>query len=102
MADIVITARGSTVQASPDDRIVVRLPENASTGYQWAISEVDPRLAVDSNELELPDPLLPGAPGTRVVRLRPTGPGRARISMELKRRWEDDPVERFGAEVIVG
>ncbi len=101
MAEIVVAVDGSSVRASLGDRIVVRLPENASTGYQWTVSGLDASLAVESNRLELPDPLLPGAPSTRVVRLRPTAPGRAVISLQLKRRWEHEPVERFSAEVVV-
>jgi predicted secreted protein len=35
MADIEVREQGMRVIASPGDRIVIRIPENGTTGYQW-------------------------------------------------------------------
>jgi len=100
MADIEVTASGATVTASPADRIVIRLAENATTGYQWSVAEAG-GFDVESSELLLPGSAAPGAAGQRVVRLRPRGPGRARVRLHLKRAWEPGPVDRFDLDVIV-
>jgi predicted secreted protein len=101
MADIEAGASGTTVSISRSDRVVVRLPENASTGYRWSVTELSDRLEVASDELILPGQAGPGAAGERVLRLRPRQPGRAQVSLHLKRDWEPEPVARFDLEVEV-
>jgi inhibitor of cysteine peptidase len=41
MADVEITENGSTTTVEHGDEIVLRLPENATTGYRWAIDRLD-------------------------------------------------------------
>lgn len=101
MADIEVVTSGTTVNASPSDRIVIRLEENATTGYQWSVVETGHVLEVESSELSLPGSPAPGTAGQRVVRLRPRGPGRARVCLQLKRGWEPEPIDRFGLDVGV-
>lgn len=99
MTDILVSASGMKVSASPSDRIVVRLPENGSTGYQWVITEIGEPLEVESNEFARHGQFAPGAAGERVVILRLRGPGRARVSLQLKRSWEPEPIDLFEFEV---
>ena len=101
MADIEVRTTGSAITMSPADRIVVRLPENASTGYQWSIAQFGEPLEVVSNELILPGQMAPGAAGERVVIIQPRRPGHAKLHLELKRGWEHDPIEQFEADVHV-
>lgn len=101
MAEIEVHSSGTVVSASPSDRIVIRVPENATTGYRWAVAEVGGQLAIESNDFIAPETALPGAGGQRVVVVRPTRPGRARVSLALKRAWEAEPIERFECEVDV-
>lgn len=101
MADIEVRMDGATVDAKPGDRVVIRLPENGSTGYQWVLSEVDDGLEVESNDLSLPGTARPGAGGERVVVLQARKRGPARVSLQLKREWEPEPIERFTATVNV-
>jgi len=101
MADLEVTASGSTVTASPADRIVIRLAESATSGYQWSVAEAGEALEVESSELSLPGSAAPGAAAQRVIRLRPRGPGRARVRLHLKRAWEPEPADRFDLDVIV-
>ncbi len=95
MSDIEVGASGERIRSSAADRIIVRLSENATTGYQWSIAEMTDVLDVESNELVLPSALVPGAGGQRVLVLRPVGIGRGRVLLTLQRRWEPEPVERF-------
>ncbi len=101
MADIEVRASGETIRSSPRDRVVVRLPENGSTGYQWSITEITDPLEVESDELVLPSELVRGAAGQRVVTIRARGIGRGRVALKLQRRWESEPVEHFELEVDV-
>jgi inhibitor of cysteine peptidase len=101
MADIEVHTTGSAITVSAADRIVLRLPENASTGYQWSIAQLGELLEVVSNELILPGQMAPGAAGERVVTIQPRGPGHAHLRLEQKRGWEHDPIEQFEADVHV-
>ncbi len=101
MADIEVRTTGSRITVSAVDRIVVRLPENASTGYQWSIAQLGEPLEVMSNEFTLPGQIVPGAAGERVVIIQPRGPGHAQLRLELKRSWERNPIEQFEADVQV-
>jgi predicted secreted protein len=67
--------------------LVVRLPENRTTGYRWQLS-VPPALSVDDDSYEAAEPGRPGSGGTRIVRLRPTEPGTHRLGAALRRPWE--------------
>ena len=101
MADIEAGASGTTVTISLSDRVVVRLAENASTGYRWSVTGLGDGLEVASDRLTLPGQAAPGAGGERVLLLRPLKPGRAQVSLHLKREWEPEPVDRFELGVDV-
>ena len=101
MADIEVRSSGGIVRASPADRIVVRVPENATTGYRWSITEVGETLEIVANDFVLPAELIPGAGGERVVVVRPRRIGRGRVALRLQREWEPEPIDRFEFEVDV-
>ena len=101
MTDIEVRASGAKISASQSDRIVLRLPENASTGYQWSVTEIGELLETESDELVLPHRMVPGAGGQRVIIVRFHRPGRARLVLDLKRRWEREPIDHFEVEVHV-
>ena len=50
MTDIEIRTSGANITASQSDRVIVRLPENSTTGYQWSTAEIGEALEVESNE----------------------------------------------------
>lgn len=101
MADIEVRRAGSTVAASPGDRIVIRLPENGGTGYQWSVRHLGGPVEMESTELVFPNDLRPGAAGERIVVLRATTAGMARVSLQHKREWEPEPSDRFDVTVTV-
>lgn len=101
MADIEVHATGASVNAVAADRIIIKLPENGTTGYQWTIAEIGEPLAVESNEFTLPGQASPGAAGERVVVIRPRGSGRARVALDLRRAWEPEPIDHFELNVDV-
>ncbi len=101
MADIEVRTSGASVSASASDRIVIKLPENATTGYQWTLAEAGGPLEVESNDFVPPGQIIPGAAGHRVVVIKPRGSGRARVSLDLKRAWESEPIDHFEFNVDV-
>lgn len=70
--------------------LVVRLPENRTTGYRWHLSLPEEGLEATDDAYEAPAGIRPGAGGTRTVRLRATRPGTHRLVAELRRSWEGE------------
>ena len=101
MTDIEVRTSGANISASQSDRVVVRLPENSTTGYQWSIAEISGALEVESNEFFMRGQVRPGGGGERVVIVRPRRSGQARLSLDLKRRWEQNPIDHFEVGVNV-
>lgn len=101
MADVEVRQDGAVVSAEVGDRVLIRVPENAGTGYQWAIGEVGPGLEVESDRVELPSQLRPGAAAERVFVLRARAGGRDKVELRLRRSWEPEPIEVFRAEISV-
>ena len=67
--------------------VVLRLPENRTTGYRWELA-VPEGVAVEDDGYEAAPPGAPGAGGTRRFRLRPTAAGTHRVTAGLRRSWE--------------
>lgn len=101
MTDFEVRTSGANISATQSDRIVVRLPENATTGYQWSVTEIGEALEVESNEFLMQGQIAPGAAGERIVIVLPCRPGKARVSLDLKRQWEQKPIDHFEVEVNV-
>ena len=105
MADIEVRKPGSTVSARSGDELVVRLPEVATTGYQWAVDQISGPLKIVSSEVvpAVPqDGAPPGSGGERFIRVATTGKGSGAVRIELRRVWETEPADRFEFRVQVG
>jgi inhibitor of cysteine peptidase len=100
MSEIEVTESGTVTTVRPGDEIVLRLPENATTGYQWLVDSVAGPVDVVSSDLT-PVSGRPGSGGERVVRLRAAGRGSAAARLTLSRAWETEPVERFEVRLDV-
>ena len=85
---------GAVIALNVYDEVVVRLPENATTGYLWSA-------AVDGANVDVVDDRsVPpragagaGAAGERLIRLRANAPGAATVTLRLGRAWESAPAE---------
>jgi predicted secreted protein len=95
------TNGGSSMQATIGDTLVVRLPENSTTGHQWQF-ELPEGLSLLADETA-PARGAPGAAGERVLRLRADAPGRHALSAQLRRSWEAGaaPTAQFAVTVDV-
>ncbi len=78
----------TAVEAAVGDSLVIALPENGTTGYQWTVSATGDAVVVDTDELAPPESAAPGAAGRRLVTLRAAQAGNAVVTMRLERPWE--------------
>jgi len=106
MTDIVVSEMdlGREVVARAGDALVVRLPENPTTGFRWALASPDGNvLALMRDEFQAPAQAGVGAGGLRVFRFATKRPGSARIEFKLARAWEAAaPKALFSVDVKVG
>ncbi len=80
----------TAVEAAVGDSLVIALPENGTTGYQWTVSASGDAVVVDTDEFRPPESAAPGAAGHRLVTLRATRAGNAVVTCASSgrgRRW---------------
>lgn len=105
MAEIAVAEghNGASISARPGDRIVVRLPENRTTGFHWSGegAALD-GLQLESDEYVQEPSGAAGAGGVRVLRYVATGAGRTSLGLRLARSWEANaPRSEFSIEITV-
>lgn len=96
--------KGKTLEVRRDDLIVVRLPENPTTGYRWALDEDQHEiLFLEKSEFSLPKSPKVGGGGTRIFTFRAKRAGTAQIRLKNWRDWEGEAsvIDRFDSETVV-
>jgi inhibitor of cysteine peptidase len=90
---------------SPGESVVIRLPENPTTGYRWSVEEIDPAVVeVGESEFEPSQELRQaGAGGTRSFHLRARQSGTSPVTLVLRRPWESsgESLRRFQVNIEV-
>ena len=82
---------GKEVRVTMTDVIVLKLPENPTTGVRWSFEQINGPLKQVGDEYEPPDSSSGiGAMSTRVFRLQPLGSGTARLQLKRCQEWEGD------------
>jgi inhibitor of cysteine peptidase len=93
---------GRTVTAVVGDTISIRLPENPSTGFSWAVTSSDGLQQLESRfDTPSSSPELVGAPGTRVLIYEVTANGRQSVRATYERSWEAGAAEPFTLTIEV-
>ena len=88
---------GKTLAVDPEDVVVLELPEQAATGYQWTVETSGAAVVLERPAAG--DPGAPGAERTRVFEVRP-GPGRTQVTATKARSWETaPPLERLAVNL---
>lgn len=98
------TDNGQTLNLREGEHLMVALPGNATTGYEWQVEE-----APEENVLEFMEGLnylsfssLLGAPGTFLFRYEAKATGRGDLSLRYHRPWESmPPLQTFSVFVVV-
>jgi len=99
MREILVDATGDedrSIQAQPGDCVVVRLPENPTTGYRW---EAEASAAVEALEPRFHAPTAGplGAGGEREFAFVVSAPGE--VCFRHRRAWEAAGPPRFRLEI---
>ena len=106
MSDLTLTKaeKGGSFEVQKDDVIVVRLPENPTTGYRWAFEEVDGKiLEREGSDFALRSDAGIGGGGERSLTLRAKRAGMAHVELKLTRPWEQrEEIDRYNFTVQVG
>lgn len=94
--------RDAPARAGVGDSLLLTLPENAATGYQWVVAGLPDVLEPVSDEFVTPEHAAPGAGGTRRWRWTARRAGSGRLVLHLRRPWQpDDPADTVVVEVSV-
>jgi predicted secreted protein len=101
MAEVHVMGSGQRVTVSPSDRVVVVLEEKATAGYEWMVERVEEPLTLESSTVSAPSGSTPGAAARRRVVFAAGNPGDARVTLVLRRSWEEQPRQSFEFCVIV-
>jgi predicted secreted protein len=101
VGEVHVSAQDGEVRVGLGDDVVLRLPENATTGYRWHVESLQGGLEVAASDYAPPGGPLPGAGGTRELRLRPTEAGQGRLELVLRQPWGEDVAERHALRVTV-
>jgi inhibitor of cysteine peptidase len=94
---------GTEVQAHVGDTLEIRLPENATAGYRWAIEHADPTLlAEQSSDANYPNST-PGSGGIAILRVHAVSPGTGVFKLKYWRSFEGEAgiIRRFSVTVNI-
>jgi inhibitor of cysteine peptidase len=105
MSELTQADNGKLVEARPGDLIIIRLPENPTTGFRWTVDNVDP-LCVEAqgSSFSPARAAAVGSGGERTFSFQVKGEGgTGNIGLKLKRQWEADAsaVQRYSVTVKV-
>lgn len=109
VAEVKLTAvnEGSQQQLTRGQTLVVTLESNPTTGYTWAVAEVDKKVLAqvgdsvyDSSNT---NPNIVGAGGTETFRFRAENTGTTTLALFYRRSWETGvpPIKTFNVKVTV-
>lgn len=107
--EVTSSDNGRTISVRPRDEIVVVLPENATTGFRWAVDSLGDAVTLTQDGYPSPDEpprteQVFGRGGLREFRFEVVSPGTTTLTMKLWREWEGDAsvVEHFALVVDAG
>jgi len=81
-----------TVEMEPHDQLVLYIPANATTGFQWVLKDDFEERFVQliASEYQAPDSELMGAGGTALWSFKANEEGVTTLAFEYLRPWEED------------
>jgi len=85
------------------DVIVLKLPENPTTGVRWGFEQVNGPIKQVGDEYESPAGSAIGAMSTRVLTFKPLAPGIARLQLKRWQEWEGEASvdAKFSCEINI-
>lgn len=102
------TSNGKQIELKTGQTLVVTLESNPSTGYAWAIAQVDESLLQSQGEAEYQEKStggerLVGAGGAETLRFTALAAGKTTLELVYQRAWEKDvePAQTFTIQVVI-
>lgn len=93
---------GKRIAVSLGRRVILRLPENPSTGYRWELqSFAGDILEIHGDHYQPPAVLSPGAGGIRLFEFLAHAPGQVLLHLRLTRPWETERADAQTFDVTV-
>lgn len=91
---------GQSVDVTADTTLTVRLKENPTTGYRWAVDSSD---GLEPAGSQFQPGAFPGAGGTRILQFNVPSAGTHDLRLHHWREWEGESsiTDRFTAKVNV-
>lgn len=97
-----LEADGAAADVAPGERLELRLPENAGTGYQWVLDGPEPPLRVVEETLHPGGADRAGGTGEHRFVLHADAPGETTLVARHVRPWEPgSELRRFRLTVRV-
>ena len=98
------TDNARTVEVHLGDEVVLRLYENASTGYSWSFDDLDGKILTARDDGYGRQPEAVGGGGMRQWTLQTKAAGTTQIKLKLWRRWEGDASiqKRYSVTLVIG
>ncbi len=84
--------------------LAVRLPSNATTGFEWEVAKTDAKILPVEGETEFfaPQTDRAGAPGEQIWRFKGLAKGKVKLELHYRRPWEKvKPAQIWSASVEV-
>jgi len=85
---------GSEVQLATRDTFQIRLPENRTAGFRWAIQALPPFCQVTGDQFISPPAVL-GAAGEHIWAIETRGPGTSELVLSYGRSWESQATREY-------
>jgi len=84
------------ITAEPDETVEIRLPANATTGYEWVLDKGYHTRYVEfvKKDYEVADPELLGSSGTSIWIFRAGHEGVTELTLEYLRPWEEETEDK--------
>jgi inhibitor of cysteine peptidase len=94
--------RGKTVEIHIGDTLMMRLDENPTTGYEWALEARNEEVVTLNSAVYIPSrPSGVGGGGQRIFTFKGEGAGRVTLRFTLRRKWESAASVLDGFAVMV-
>jgi len=94
---------GQTFDTSVGQMFEIRLPENPTTGFRWAMTSGKSACSLVRDEFHPPQPAPPGASGEHTWEFKAVAAGDCEIELSYRRSWETEvpPAQAFKVHVHV-
>jgi inhibitor of cysteine peptidase len=101
MGQVEIGTLGGRVHVKVGDEVLVRLPENPSTGYRWELDSPPGSLELADDAYVRSRDGAVGSGGERHFTLRATSIGEAEIQLRLARSWEQQTIKQGSVAITI-